>query len=297
MTLRQLELFVAVAETGSFSRGGELMSLSQSTVSQHIAALEEEFSTRLFDRVGKGAVLTAGGEVFLAQACRILAESTQLRQKMRQFVGLEEAHLALGASNIPANYVVPELLPLLHLRYPGIALDMMMGDSKQILEAVRAQKVELGFVGDRTGDTAFRFVPVLTDRLILIVGVDHPLRSKATIRLDELFEQQLVIREAGSGSYQTLRKALEDVGYDPQALKVLARLGSNEAVRRSVAAGFGCAFVSDLSARDGLQRKELHQVDVAGLDIRRQLWLVHLQERTCSPAAQALMQLMVEYYR
>lgn len=296
MTLRQLELFVAVAESGSFSRGGELLSLTQSTVSQHIAALEEEFGARLLDRVSKGVVLTAGGAIFLEQARRILVEADQLRQAMDRFHGVEDAHLDLGASNIPANWMVPDLLPLLQIRYPGIRLNVRMGDTQQVLDDIRSQRVELGLVGGRVEDEIFSFTPVMTDELILIVGADHPLHTRRRISLPQLFEQGLVVREQGSGTYQNLHKALLRVGREPEALKILARLGSNEAVRRTVAAGFGCAFVSDLSVKESLQRGEICRIEVDGLQIERQLWLARLGGRTSSPAALAVTQLVLEVF-
>ncbi len=296
MTLRQLELFVAVAETGSFSRGGELLSLTQSTVSQHIAALEEEFDTRFLDRISKGVVLTGGGRVFLHQARMILAEVVQLKQAMNRFHGIDRASLELGASNIPANYLVPRLLPLLQERYPGISMTVRMGDTQQILDDIRAQHVELGLVGGRIEDDHYRYTPIMSDELILIVGTDHPLGQVGTISLEQVFELGLVVREPGSGTWQSLNNALLKAGRDPQALHVLARLGSNEAVRRTVAAGYGCAFVSDLSARESIQRGELCRVEVDGLRIVRQLWLAEMAERTSSPAAQAVKQLVLENF-
>ncbi len=125
MTLRQLELFVAIAETGSFSRGAYKVFLTQSTVSQHVADLEAEIGAQLFDRLGRGVTLTAGGELFLRHARRILAERDALRQSMAAFQGLEQAQLTIGASNIPANYLVPPLLSILHAEHPGISLTML----------------------------------------------------------------------------------------------------------------------------------------------------------------------------
>ncbi|MFO7812907.1 MAG: selenium metabolism-associated LysR family transcriptional regulator [Pelovirga sp.] len=296
MTLRQLELFIAVAETGSFSRGGELLSLTQSTVSQHIAALEEEFGTRLLDRISRGVVLTAGGKVFLQQARMILAEVDQLKQAMNRFHGIDHAHLELGASNIPANYLVPRLLPLLKKHYPGISMTVQMGDTQQVLDDIRAQRVELGLVGGRIEDDLYRYTPIMSDELILIVGTDHPLGQVGTISLEQVFELELVVREAGSGTWQSLNNALIKAGCDPQSLHVLTRLGSNEAVRRTVAAGYGCAFVSDLSARESIQRGELRRVMVDGLRIVRQLWLAERAERTSSPAARAVKQLVLEIF-
>ena len=296
MTLRQLELFVAVAESGSFSRGGEQLSLTQSTVSQHIAALEEEFGTRLLDRISKGVVLTAGGKIFLQQARMVLNEVKQLQQAMNRFHGIDNATLSLGASNIPANYLIPRLLPLLQQRYPGISLDVRMGDTQQILNDIRNQRVELGLVGGRIEDDSYSYLPIISDELILIAGADHPLRTAGTISVQQIFEQELVVREQGSGTWQSLNNALLRAGRDPQSLRILARLGSNEAVRRAVAAGYGCAFVSDLSTRESIQRGDLYRVEVDGLRIIRQLWLAEMAERTSSPAAQAVKDLIREVF-
>lgn len=296
MTLRQLELFIAVAESGSFSQGGERLSLTQSTVSQHIAALEEEFGARLIDRTGRGVFLTIGGELFLQQARRIIAEVGNLRQTMNSFLGLKDITLTIGASNIPANYLLPNLLAQIRKKYPGISLNVTAGDSRQILNAVKEQQVEIGFIGARVEDPAFDFLPVCVDRLILIVGASHPLRKSSSITLDELFEQELIIREPGSGTYQNLEQALIRAGRDPGKLKILARLGSNEAVRRTVATGLGCAFVSDLSVQEDLEKGEVYQVNIHDLQIERQLWLSTLHYRTCSPAAQALISLILDRY-
>ena len=296
MTLRQLELFIAVAETGSFSRGAEMIALTQSTVSQHVAALEREVNTQLLDRTSKGIFLTGGGQVFLQHARRVLAEYDVLKQAMDGFHGLEKAKLDLGASNIPANYLVPGLLPLLNEKYPGISLNMRIGDSQDVLDELCSGEVELGIVGARVDDDMFNYTPLLKDLLVLIVGPDHPLRKRPEISLQELMNLPVIVRENGSGTYRSLQKALFGAGCDPESLNVLARLGSNEAVRQTVAAGFGCAFVSDLSIRKNIEHGELFKIDVAGLSIERQLWLVSLRERTASPAALAVSELLLQKY-
>ena len=292
MTLRQLELFIAVAETGSFSRGAEVISLTQSTVSQHIAALEEEFNAPLLDRTSKGIFLTAGGEVFLQHARRVIAERDILNQAMAGLHGLEKAALNLGASNIPANYLIPCLLPLLRQRFPGISLNMRIGDSREVLEELKAGQVELAIVGGRLDDDIYSYEPLLTDQLVMIVGPEHPLKDRLSISLKELTGESFIVREDGSGTYQALQKAFLQAGVDPESFQVIARLGSNEAVRRAVAGGLGCAFVSDLSIQNNLRHGELIKIDVEGLTIERQLWLVKLRERTASPAAMAVSDLL-----
>ncbi|NOQ40876.1 MAG: LysR family transcriptional regulator [Desulfuromusa sp.] len=292
MTLRQLELFVAVAETGSFSRGAEAISLTQSTVSQHIAALERETNTKLLDRTSKGIFLTPGGEVFLQHARRVLAERDVLEQAMVGLHGLEKATLNLGASNIPANHLVPCFLPALQQKYPGIALTMRIGDSREVLDELRSGQVELGVVGGRVDDEIYSYESLLKDQLVMIVGPDHPLKERHSISIKELMEERFIVREDGSGTYQALQKAFLSVGMDPESFNIIARLGSNDAVRRAVAAGLGCAFVSDLSIQNNLRHGELIKIDVEGLTIERQLWLVSLSERTASPAAIAFTELL-----
>ena len=292
MTLRQLELFVAVAETGSFSRGAEAISLTQSTVSQHIAALEREVNTRLLDRTSKGIFLTAGGEVFLQHARRVLAERDVLNQAMAGLSGLEKATLSLGASNIPANYLIPCFLSDLQQKYPGISLTMRIGDSREVLAELKSGQVELGIVGGYIDDEIYSYEPLLKDQLVMIVGPGHPLRERHSITMKELESERFIVREDGSGTYQTLQKAFFSAGLDPESFNVIARLGSNEAVRRAIAAGLGCAFVSDLSIQNNLRHGELFKIDVEGLSIERQLWLVKLRERTASPAAIAFSELL-----
>ena len=296
MTLRQLELFVAVAETESFSCGAELMALTQSTVSQHIAALEREVCTRLLDRTSKGAFLTAGGRIFLQHARIILAERDLLSQAMIGFHGLEKACLILGASNIPANYLIPGLLPRLNKKHPGITLNMKLGNSLEILDELQSGQIEMGIVGGRIGNPVFNFTPLLKDLLVLIVGPDHPLRKRRQISLQELVDLPIIVREDGSGTYQALQKALYNVDFEPGSLNIIARLGSNESVRQTVAAGYGCAFVSDLSIQKDIQHGELYKINVEGLNIERRLWLVTLRERTSSPAVIAVSELLLQEY-
>lgn len=293
MNFRQLELFIAVAETGSFSRGAELICLTQSTVSQHVAALEAAVGSALLDRTGRGVLLTKGGELFIQHARRILAERDALLQAMAAFRGLEDARLNIGASNIPANYLIPTLLVEMQQKYPGISLAMITGDSLDMLQRLESAEIELALVGSRFDQRGVDFLPLLSDPLVLIVAPNHRWVRQGELSLEELVTEPLVVRENGSGSGRALESALRQAGQDPATLKIAARLGSNEAVLLAVAGGFGCAFVSGLSVRQHLQRGELCQIEVAGLTVDRKIWLARSQTRTLSPAAQVFSEFLM----
>ncbi len=292
MNLRQLELFVAVVEAGSFSRGAEAASLTQSTVSQHIAALESEVELQLLDRTGQGVVMTDAGKLFLQHAHKVLADCVTLQQAMSGFRGLQQVNLTVGASNIPANYLIPIILPYLAAEHPGIALTMQTGDSREMLNSLLADTVELAVVGSRNDDRRLEYLPFASDLLVLAVSSQHPWSRCSTIILDDLAENPLIVREKGSGSGQALQKALRHAGFDPNRLQIAARLGSNEAVRQAVLSGFNMAFLSEISIQQELKRGELVKVPVAGFAVKRQFWLVTRSRRTTSLAAQAFSELM-----
>ena len=295
MNLRQLEVFVAIATTGSFSRGAERVSLNQSTVSQHIAALENEVDACLFDRTGKGVLLTSSGQVFLKHARRILAERDTLLESMAGLQALENARLTIGASNIPANYLVPPVLVVLAREYPGITLTMQTGDSLEILNRLLSAEVELAVVGSRSSHKNIDFTPLYKDLLVLIVGPQHPWRERGVVAIADLADEVFIVREEGSGSGQALETSLRGAGFDPSRLRVAARLGSNEAVLQTVAAGFGCAFVSGLSVKPRQKHHEVFAIRVEGLTVERNLWLATLRTRSVSAAGQAFVELLLKH--
>lgn len=296
MNLRQLEVFLAVVETGSFSRAAEEVLLTQSTVSQHVAALENELGTRLFDRTGRGAELTDGGRLFRQHARKVLAECADLRLVMARFRGMEDPQLTVGASNIPANYLIPGMLPLLAIRHPGLVLRVVAGDSRDILGRLSAGEVALAVLGDRFDENEVNFIPLLSDQLPLVVGSGHPWQGRRSVELEELAAMPLVVREAGSGSGRAVEQALRKAGIDSTRLRIVAQLGSNEAVKQAVVGGFGAAFLSSLSVRRELAHGELSVVSVAGMNVERYFWLATRRERTLSPAAQAFIRLFEELY-
>lgn len=294
MNLKQLEVFLSVAETGSFSKGAEASFITQSTVSQHVAALERELNVRLLDRTGKGVFLTEGGKILQQHAQRLVEGVREIRRSMDRFNGLEEAHLKVGGSNIPGSYLVPAALPLLVERFPGIRLTLIQGDSAEVLERISREEVEIGVVGGTYRDDRFTFSPIGRDDIRLVVNSRHPWRRRKSVSLEEVAGQPFILRETGSGTGKTVEEALLEAGLDPRSLNVRARLGSNEAVKRAVAEGIGVSFLSLLSIRREITQHELGTVDVEGLSISRQFHLASRAARELSPAAAAFGEVLRE---
>lgn len=296
MNLKQLEVFLAVTDSGSFSKGAEATFITQSTVSQHILALEQEVGIKLLDRTARGALLTGAGKIVESHARRIVGEIKEIRLAIDRFKGLDDVELTIGASTIPGDYMIPVALPVLQQLFPGLSLTVLQGDSRDVLNKVLREEAEIGIVGSRFADEALVFSPLGSDRLVLIVGESHEWFDRPTAGLDELQSQRFITREPGSGTWKTVREALTAAGLDPARLDIRICLGSNEAIKHAVADGAGISFISEHAVRREIGRHELSEVKIPGLDISRSFYLATLAGRESSPAAAAFAKVMVEMY-
>jgi len=288
MTLRQLEVFLAVADTHSFSKGGELVSLAQSTASQHIRAIEDELGARLFDRSASHVTLTEVGRLFYEHAARICSQFGDAIVAVRRFQGLEQATLRVGASTIPAACLIPDLLGSFSAARPGVRLEVVQGDTREMIRLLQDETIELAVVGGQYDGDTICYQEVSTERIVLVaLSGQHP-ETVVTIR--QLQEIPLLLREPGSGTRLAVDSALQKGGLDLRSLRVVAQLGSSEALRRAVLSGAGCAFLSALAVGRELADGTLTAVDIDGIEISRSFYLAWRRGKSLSPAAEVFME-------
>jgi DNA-binding transcriptional LysR family regulator len=251
MTLRQLEIFLAVADNQSFSKGSEQVSLAQSTASQQIRHLEEQLGIRLFDRTTSQVALTAVGKLVYEHAQTIMQQVQNTHLAIKRFQGVEQAPLLCAASTIPACYLVPGLLQQFKQHFPGIKPQLLQGGSTMVIDAVRSDQAEFGLVGMYQPDPVLSYQAIWTDQIVLVAApglIDSP----QPITPEVLSSIPMIIRESGSGTGSAVIHALTEIGMTENSLSVYAKLSSSEAVREAVIAGLGAAFISWLAVkRDG----------------------------------------------
>jgi DNA-binding transcriptional LysR family regulator len=296
MNLKQLEVFLSVVETGSFSRAAEATFITQSTVSQHISSLESEFDLRLLDRTGKAVLPTEGGKILLEFAREIVFKAREIPSAMRRFKGLEDVLLRIGASNIPGSYMIPAILPLFAARYPRVSLTVLQGDSRETLDRLKKEEIEVGIIGTLFAEKNIDFQPLGQDIISLVVKRDHRWTREKHISPKELLRERFVIREVGSGTEKTAHEVLAKAGIQPGEMKVQASLGSNEAVKQAVAQGLGAAFISEISIKKEVARGDLAVVKIKGLSISRHFYLISRSKRDLSPPGRAFANFLLEMY-
>ena len=296
MNLKQLEVFLAVVETGSFSRSAEATFITQSTVSQHISLLEKEFDLRLLDRTGKKVLPTEAGKIMLGYARQIVSKVREVPPAIKRFRGLEDTVIKIGASNIPGSYMVPEALPLFIARYPGVSLTVLQGDSLETLNRLKKEEIEIGIIGTHFKEKNVDFQPLGQDTIVLVVREDHRWAGGKPITIRELLVEKFIIREVGSGTEKTVHEALARAGIHPGEVKIRASLGSNEAVKQAVANCMGAAFISEVSIKKELARGDMAVVKIKGLNIARRFYLISRSRRDLSPCARAFVNFLMEKY-
>ncbi|MHC4222397.1 MAG: selenium metabolism-associated LysR family transcriptional regulator [Planctomycetota bacterium] len=289
LSIRQLEVFVALIEKGSFTRAAERLDLSQSTVSGHVADLERRLGVRLVERERAGVRPTAAGQALLRPAREVLRAEKSARMAVAELSGLLSGTLLVGGSTIPASYLLPPIVARFHERHSGVALRVVTGDSAEIVRRVRGADVEIGVVGAPPGDGDLQSDRIDTDQLILILPPTHPLARRKTLAVPDLTGQRFVMREEGSGTraatYQALGRILSRG--ELASISVICEVGSTEAVKAAVRAGLGLAFISNLAVKDELEGGTLATARLKGFEVEREFHLIARKESLLSPAARA----------
>jgi DNA-binding transcriptional LysR family regulator len=294
MDLRRLEVFCKVYELKSFSRAAEASLLSQPTVSEHIRHLEDLLEVRLFDRLGREVAATRAGELLYGYARRILSLTREASRSLELYRGKMTGSLELGGSTIPGQYVLPILIGLFKASHEGIRIRLVIADTREVTDMVLDGTLELGVVGARIKNSKLAFDKLFDDELVLAVPPDHPWASRQAIRLDELVEASFIMREPGSGTRMATLSRLEEAGFDPENLRVMAEMGSTDAVRQAIKSRVGVSILSRRAIADDLRFGLLHPVSVENLSLTRHFYLVTHKGRSLSPLAQAFVEFLRE---
>ncbi len=285
MDLWQLHIFCRVVETRSFSKAAEGVRLSQPTGGGHIEDLEEHFGCPLIDRLNRRAFPTQAGELLYGYARRLLALRDEIETVMARYQGKSVGRLTVGGSTIPGGYLLPQIVGRFRKRRPGVTLALVVADTGEIIRRVLDGALELGVVGAAPRERQLVHEMLLADRLQLVVPGNHPWASRREVSLPLLQQEPFILREEGSGTRQAIEEALRRAGSGIGDLRVVAEMGSTEAVRQGIREGIGVSILSELAVRDDVAAGRLAALRVAGLALTRHFHLIHHRRRHLAPLA------------
>jgi DNA-binding transcriptional LysR family regulator len=285
MTLEQLRIFVAVAEKEHVTQAARELNLTQSATSAAIAALEERYGIKLFDRVGRGIVLTHAGRTFLAEARAVLARARGAEQVLRDIAGLALGKLVIAASQTIANYWLPPRLLAFQAGHSGIDVSIRIANSERVAADVRDGTADIGLIEGDIDDGALSARRIDGDFLVVVVGQHHPY-AKTRPPADWLTQTPWILREPGSGTRAMFELALEKRGLRLSELTVQLELASNEAIRTAVESGLCATAISNLVVERSIAAKTLFRVE--GELAKRSFYVLRHKERHISKAEAAI---------
>jgi DNA-binding transcriptional LysR family regulator len=283
MTFRQLQIFRAVCESLSYSRAAEEMALTQPAVSLQIRQLEELVGQPLFDYVAKKLYLTPAAEALLRASEDVFGRLEALDMQLSDLQGSLQGQLGLAVET-SAMYLVPHLFAAFREQHPEVSLQLVVVNHAQAVRRLSVSRDDLLIMSQPPGDQALDFFPFLTNPIIAVAPPQHPLCAREKLRLADLSEFPLLVREPGSGT----RRACEEYCHQKRAhFAQTIEVGSSETQAEAVLAGLGLALLPRHAVRLELAQGLLRELPVEELPLQRSWCVVHSRGKRLSPVAQA----------
>ncbi|MCB1722447.1 MAG: LysR family transcriptional regulator [Chromatiaceae bacterium] len=283
LTLRQLEVFQAVARNLSYTRAAEALHLSQPAVSMQIRQLEEAAGLPLFEKLGKQIHLTEAGHEFHRCAQAVGRQLQELEEVVEALKGVQMGHLRISVATT-ANYFATRLLAAFARRYPGTTFSLDITNRKTLLDQLAANETDLVIMGKPPDELDLDATAFMDNPLVIIAPPSHPLASAQAIPLRRLQGESFVAREQQSGTRIAMERFFSERGIK---LKTGMEMTSNSAIKHAVEAGLGLGIVSVHTLELELEAGRLVILDVEDFPIQRHWYLVKCLGKRLSPVAQA----------
>ena len=296
MNLKQLEAFVQVSESGSFSKAAKELFLTQPTISAHISSLEKELNVRLFIRNTKEVSLSDDGK----DLCRYAKQITDLEKVIEERFYMDsddgKHFITIAASTIPAQYLLPKVLMCYRERYPKEQIKIMETDSSEVVTQVVDHMVDVGFTGTVLEKKHCKYIPFYKDELAVITP-DTPeyriLKEQNRDDIDWIKRKPLILREEGSGTRKEAEKQLKNAGISMEDLDIVASIANQETIKKSVKQGMGITVLSRLAAED---EDGLLIFPIPGADEGRDINLVYNKNYQMTRSADRFIRIVKEVY-
>jgi DNA-binding transcriptional LysR family regulator len=290
LTLRQFNVFEAVARHLSFSRAADELHLSQPAISMQVKALEQIIGQPLTEQLGKKIFLTEAGREVLHASQRITAQLNDLQTNLAQLRGLDSGQLNLAVTST-ANWVATDILARFRGRHPKLAIHLDVSNRESVLGQLTANRIDLAIMGQVPDGLGLEATRVMDNPLVVIAPPGHPLADKQRISVAALADAAFLVREAGSGTRAAMARFFAAKGLE---IHTSMEMSSNEAIKQAVQAGLGLGILSLQTLEMELALQRLVVLPVEDFPIMRHWYLVHRADKRLSPVAQAFKQFVLD---
>ncbi|HTH80187.1 MAG TPA: LysR family transcriptional regulator [Ramlibacter sp.] len=289
-TLRQLKVFESVARHLSFSRAAEELHLTQPAVSAQVRKLEDHAGVPLFEQLGKKVYLTAAGQHLLDSVREILARVREAEDALDGFKGVEGGRLNVAVISA-GDYFFPSLLVEFARRHHGISLNFGVYNREELLQELAHNATDLAIMVRPPADGEMVAEPFAPHPYVVVARPDHPLAAERNIPLSRVLHEPFVVRERGSDTWNSMEDAFGDrLG----EMNILMQIKSTETIKQAVMAGMGLGFLSAHTLSRELHAGALAILDVRGLPLMLNWYVVHRRGKQLPAVARAFRQFLLE---
>ena len=290
ITIRQLQVFEAVARQLSYTRAAEELHLTQPAVSMQVKQLESSVGLSLFEQLGKRVFMTQAGETMLRHAQTIMRHLATAREEMDELKGVDSGRLRIAVAST-VNYFATRLLATFTRLHPSVQVTLDVTNRETLLQKLEDNQPDVVLMGKPPKDLDLDADAFMDNPLIMIARPDHPLSKHRSIALKELTEETFVVREPGSGTRIAMERFFDQKSFTPSAT---IEMTGNETIKQSVEAGLGLAIVSVHTVELELTLERLIRLDIRGMPIMRRWYVGHRRGKRLSPTAQAFRQFVLD---
>lgn len=290
MNIEQLKAFHKVAATGSFTRAARELFVTQPAVSHEIKSLESSLGVTLFDRSGRRVRMTAEGEVLFSYVHRLSALHDEIESLFVRMKMLHYGNIRIGSTALLGTYFLPRIIGRLNRKYPGIRVDLQIGNSDEIVHLVREGVVDLGFAGMIVKDARIKFILVHREKLIMVASPRHRLAGR-NISLDDISGTPFIWREKGTQTRKLIERwfALQPRYRYPQEAIELENM---EAAKRMVEEGYGVTVFPEAAVKREISSGLLKRLNLEGLNLVNSYYLLLLKGKKPPRAMEAFLKML-----
>ena len=275
ITIRQMEIFLEVANIGHLTKVAEKMGLSQSAVSMSIKELESIIGYKLFDRINKKLVLNEKGRAFAEAISPLVSKLNDIEEEFKN--DENNGELLVGASTTIADYLMPPVICQYMNIYPHVKLNLKIGNTRNIVEMIENGTIDLGFVEGKVDSTSIKQEIIGLDELIVVTGDRELATAQDEYYIDNLLDKQWILREEGSGTREVFLTHLGDLA---SGLNLFLELGHPESIKNMLIQSRKClTCLPRISVLKELEREDLYEIKIKNLKFERQFLLIYHKDK------------------
>lgn len=283
ISLRQIRIFEAVGQAGSYTRAAEALHLSQPAISMQIKQLEKDTGITLFERRGRRMHLSSAGKELLRYASQVMHAYSDMLGTIDSMKAVSSGHLAVSVATT-ANYFATKLLAEFTAQHEGVTITLDVTNRQKLLDQLENHEPDLVIMGEPPRGYNLQSEQFMENPLVVIASPHHPLAGKSCLELPDVLGEQFIMREKGSGTRGAIEKHLSQYGVKQQTS---LEMRSNETIKHAVEAGLGLGIVSAHTIQPEINSGRLVILNVESFPIQRHWHIVMRRGKKLSPVAKS----------